>query len=85
MADKRQKDVNWRVADDAGNVASWDQAQVAVLMDIRDELKALNQQMRILSCPNFLQIPHTLKRISRNTAKKRKPRAVGKPKLRVVR
>jgi hypothetical protein len=33
---------------------------LAILQDIRDELKTLN---RTLACPNFLAIPHTLRRI----------------------
>jgi hypothetical protein len=49
-----------------------EQAQLAVLMDIRVELQTLN---RVLACPNFQAIPQTLKRISRNTAKPRKPRS----------
>ena len=56
-------------------------AQLATLMDIRDELKLLNSTLR---CPNFLEVPSILRQIRRNTAKPRKPRAVGKPKLRVV-
>jgi len=68
----RKKDMNWNLPDES----SWDVAKLAVLMDIRDELKALNA---ILSCPNFLGIPFTLRDISRNT---RKPKR--KPKLRKV-
>lgn len=82
MADKRKKDKNWAVANDEGKTLSWDEVQVAVMMDIRDELKRLNA---VLHCPNFLDIPHKLERIKRNTTKKRKPRVVAKPKLRVVR
>lgn len=80
MVDRRKKDVNWNAADADGSI-TWDRVPVAILMDIRDELKKLNA---LLHCHNFTDIPHKLERIKRNTAKKRKPRVVGKPKLRVV-
>lgn len=50
---------------------SWEEVQVAVLMDIRDELQKLNN---VLRCPNFMGIPWTLKRIASNTAKPRHKR-----------
>jgi hypothetical protein len=62
--------LNWRLPE-AGTV-SHDQAQLAVLMDIREELRTLN---RLLGCSNFTGIPRVLKRISANTAKPRKPRS----------
>jgi hypothetical protein len=69
----RFKNVEWHLpADENGNIKTWDAAQMAVLMDIRDQLQALN---RLFSCGNFLEIPHTLKRISHNTAK---PKPKGK-------
>lgn len=82
MADRRRKDANWIVGDDTGKVQSWDEVQVAILMDIRDELKRLNA---VLHCPNFLDIPRKLDKVERNTKKKRRRRVVGKPALRVVR
>jgi len=69
MADGRQKDVPWKVTDEQGVVQTWEQVTVAVLMDIRDELKRLNAA---IYCPNFVAIPRTLRRISANTAKPRK-------------
>ena len=63
------------------NTATTEQLQLAMLCSIRDELKALN---RLLSCPNFIEIPSILREIRRNTRKKPKVRAKGKPKLRVV-
>lgn len=81
MADRRRKDAQWLVGDADGQVVSWDEVQVAILMDIRDELKRLNA---VLHCGNFLDIPRKLDRIERNTKKKRR-RVVGKPALRVVR
>jgi len=50
----------------------------ALLMDIRDELKRLNS---VLHCSSFLDIPHKLDVIKRNTTKK--PRAK-KPKLKAA-
>ncbi len=73
MADTRSKDVAWTIHRDAQGFVSHDDARLAVFMDLRDELKALNVKMGrlvdILNCQNFLDIPHTLTRISRNTAK----------------
>lgn len=74
MADTRQKNVRWTVADTAGNVGTWEQAQAAILMDIRDELQTL---VRIFQCPNFQGIPWDVKKVVANTRKpKRKKPAV---------
>lgn len=59
----RHKDTNWIIPD---NVVDWNQAQIAVLMDIRDELKHLN---RTLDCRMFQSIPNTLLGIEDNTRK----------------
>ena len=70
MSETRFKDRNWCLKTDSNGVmASWDQVHTAILMDIRDELKVLNQVFR---CSNFLEIPHILRTIRRNTAKPRK-------------
>ena len=42
---------------------------IAVLMDIRRELRALNA---ILGCPNFTGIPHELRIIRKNTTKRKR-------------
>jgi hypothetical protein len=69
----RYKNAQWSLrGNDADPTVSHDNIQLALLMDIRDELQALNSLFR---CGNFLEIPHTLKRISRNTAK---PKPKGK-------
>lgn len=62
----RHKGADW---DLPNKVQDWTQVQVALLMDIRDELKDLNSLLR---CQNFLQIPRTLESIRRNTAKKKR-------------
>jgi hypothetical protein len=61
--------VDWDLSTPSGNIASWEQVSIAVLMDIRRELRTLNA---LLACPNFATIPRTLRIISRNTAKRRK-------------
>lgn len=47
---------------------TWDKVPIAVLMDIRDELKTLNQ---LFHCSNFVAIPTILRAIRRNTTKRR--------------
>lgn len=64
----RHKDVNWSLPD---RVSTCDQASVAVLQDIRDELKRMNT---LLHCHNFTQIPYILRMIRRNTVKTRRKR-----------
>ena len=83
MADRRRKDVDWAVANEAGEL--WSNVRhgcmLAVLMDIRDELKRISA---VLNCSNCLDIPRKLERIARNTSKPKrrcKPREVqGSPR-----
>jgi hypothetical protein len=70
--EQRFKDRSWNLGGEDGQVGTWEMAGIAVLMDIRDELKQLNA---LLSCPNFTAIPATLRKISRNTAKRSKKKA----------
>jgi len=51
---------------------SLEEAQFAVLLDIREELRTLN---RLLSCPNFTRIPRTLVEIENNTSKRQKAKS----------
>jgi hypothetical protein len=67
--DRRHKDGEWWVGDEDGVVPTWERASLAVLMDIRDELKRLTS---LLYCPSFTGIPRTLHRISANTSKPNK-------------
>lgn len=60
MRETRHKDSTWDVSDVNGKAVSWATVQVAVLMDIRDELKKLNG---LLHCPNFQAIPRKLDEI----------------------
>lgn len=74
---RKFKDVAWNfntVQGKPNTVTNCQEARLAVLMDIRDELKKLNGLLR---CQNFIDIPHVLKDIRRNTHKpppKRKTR-----------
>lgn len=72
----------WNVLENDNGRYEHDQVMKALLMDIRAELKRLNS---ILRCPNFIAVPSKLDQIAKNTRKRRKPKVVGKPKLRVVR
>lgn len=64
--DLRKKNMIWVIKENLNGSTPGMDAQLAVLMDIRDELQALN---RIVGYCDFLQIPRTLKRISENTRK----------------
>lgn len=76
----RHKDIGWNVPEQP---QTWEQVQVSVLMDIRDELKRLNS---LLQCPNFVAVPRKLddikaelRQVRLNTRKRKK---AAKPKLR---
>jgi hypothetical protein len=62
----RHRNAEWCLKE---QITDYSGASLAVLMDIRDELKSLNS---ILQCPNFQAIPHKLDVILRNTAKPRR-------------
>lgn len=68
----RHKDLNWNLPEgvrSAGrNVHSWDSIHSALLMDIRDQLQALNA---LLHCANFVSIPSTLRGIRRDVQRRR--------------
>ena len=48
---------SWQLVNAKGKVNGWEQAQVAVLQDIRAELRTLNE---LLSCDRFMSMPSTL-------------------------
>ena len=54
----RFKDTNWNCGN-GESVDSVEHAQLAVMMDIRDELKQLN---RTIGCANFLGLPYQIER-----------------------
>lgn len=66
MIDTRHKDTLW----DCGGpvVETVHHANLAVLMDIRDELKTLN---RLFGCHRFVAIPSQLEAIEKNTSKRK--------------
>jgi hypothetical protein len=70
--DTREKNSNWTTFQDSTNTHWTDsyylRSHTALLMDIRDELQTLN---RLLGCPNFTGIPHTLNHIMQNTKKRK--------------
>jgi len=45
MTDTRKKNINWMINVDANGRVSNENARLAVLMDIRDELQHLNRRM----------------------------------------
>lgn len=74
MADRRKKDVNWCAADENGETQSFEAAQLAVLMDIRDELKALNAKAGCYRIPRALDAVYRMHRdgVKRRVVRKRK-------------
>ncbi len=65
--DKRRKDWNWNVCSDDGVMQQWESRMLAVLMDIRDELKAAN---RVWGCSNFTRIPSILDTIATDSRRR---------------
>lgn len=79
MSETRYKDRQWIVSlNRDGQTISHENIQLAVQMDIRDELKQLTGEMRrlnnLLHCSNFVEIPQILRKIRANTTKPRKPK-----------
>ena len=69
MSDQRKKNANWAVADANSITGSWEQAQVAVLMDIRDELQQLNHTIAASCLPgNLRRVRLILDRLDRRVA-----------------
>jgi hypothetical protein len=60
----RYKNTDWDLPE--GRVGTWEQAQVAILMDIRDELKTLNAT---LGCWRVRRMADDINRIDRRVAK----------------
>jgi hypothetical protein len=70
--DTRNKDASWRTRTDSNHFMVpqyYQRGSLAVLMDIRDELKRLN---KLLHCSNFVQIPATLRGLRPDIAKLKK-------------
>jgi hypothetical protein len=70
----RHKDADWRLPTlPNGRIEKWEYVPIAVLMDIRDDLKKLNA---LLHCHNFVGIPQTLRTIAKQTKKRKYVRKV---------
>ena len=67
MTDTRKKDIDWIIRTYPDRTSTTSEAQLAVLMDLRDELQQLNA---LLHCVNFTGIPAILRKIAKNTTKK---------------
>lgn len=63
----------WRLNETRPGYVAPGEANLSVLMDIRDELQKLN---RLLGCENFTSIPTLLRLIRANTAKPKKRKRV---------
>ena len=69
--DTRHKDKRWTldVADD-GRVKTWQQVEIALLMDIRDELQTLNQTLSYRFQSHFHKGMAAMERADKRLAKK---------------
>lgn len=69
MSETRHRNANWVIHQDTmTKTISFDGAQLAVLMDIRDELQGIRTR---LDCHETLSIPRLLRDIKRNTSRYR--------------
>lgn len=69
MNDDTFPDRDWNLANKQDGKIHWDKVNLALLMDIRRELRKLNG---VLHCKNFLAVPHKLDAIRRNTTKRKR-------------
>ena len=67
MADTRRKGASWKILRNPDGSSPTEHAQLAVLMDIRDELSELNKTLR---CHRVWQGMDALQRIDKRLAKK---------------
>ena len=74
----RLKNIVWNIHPRSDGAYTFGAAQLAVLMDIRDELLELNG---LLHCPNFVGIPPMLDEIVINTRPKRRTTATKRRKV----
>lgn len=58
--DTRKKDFNWKIATNPNGRTPSNDALLATVMDLRDELKKFNN---LLHCSNFTSIPSILRQI----------------------
>ena len=67
--DRHARDVDWLCRDESGEVPTWERAGVAVLMDIRRELRRLNAAISSWSTSS-MRTTHGSQRIGRPWARK---------------
>lgn len=67
MAGKRYKNFNWGLHDGQDGTTTVPVASLAVLMDIRDELQALNNK---LNCWRIQRMFRTIERLDKRAARK---------------
>lgn len=75
MTDNRCKNFTWGLNTNPNGSLPTDQCQLAVLMDIREELQGLR---RIFECANFLGMPAVLREVAANTKKPKRRRKAKK-------
>ena len=61
--------VDWELVKPGERIPTWQHVQVAVLMDLRDQLQIISRKLSALECRNFIAIPSKLDAIRKNTAK----------------
>lgn len=66
--DRRGANENWLPLDMDCKAPTWERVNTAILLDIRDELRKLNS---IANCHNTLAIPGFLRKIAKNTTKRK--------------
>jgi hypothetical protein len=71
MADNRHKNANWNV----GVETTYAGAQLAVLMDIRDELQAINSKLGCYRIPRALDALHSMGVAARRRKRKKRGRS----------
>jgi hypothetical protein len=64
----RHKDVNWNLPD---RVTDYNEVHTVLLMDIRDELKAINRQLGCYRIPRALDALHSMGVAARRRRKKK--------------
>ena len=74
MSERKQKDWTWKVEPNAEGGYTREQAMLSTLMDLRDELKEINTQMRASQFCTLRadvdRIERTVRTIDRRLAKK---------------
>ena len=69
--DTRHKDRRWALdVEDDGRVKTWQQVEIALLMDIRDELQTLNRTLNYRFQNHFRKGMEAMERTDKRLAKK---------------